>query len=78
MLDFFAVGNIISENIALKGRILIDEIPSGRYFLTPIMNAMQENRVIQVTYKSFSGVGQGYTFAIEPYCVKLFENRWYL
>lgn len=77
MLDSFAVGNIISENIALKGRILVDEIPSGRYFLTPIMNAMQENRVIQVSYKPFSGE-EGYTFAIEPYCVKLFENRWYL
>ena len=34
MLDSFAVGNIIGENLSLKGRILVDEIPSGRDHLT--------------------------------------------
>lgn len=37
MLDSFAVGNIIGENLSLKGRILVDEIPSGRDHLTTIL-----------------------------------------
>ncbi|MDE6205789.1 MAG: WYL domain-containing protein, partial [Duncaniella sp.] len=50
MLDSFAVGNIIGENLSLKGRILVDEIPSGRDHLTTILEAMKENRVVNITY----------------------------
>ena len=77
MLDSFAVGNAIGENLSLKGRILVDEIPSGRDHLTTILDAMKENHVVNITYKPFKK-SQGFTFPIEPYCVKLFENRWYL
>lgn len=77
MLDSLAIGNIIGENLSLKGRILVDEIPSGRDHLTTILAAMKENRVVNITYKSFQKQ-QEYTFPIEPYCVKLFENRWYV
>ncbi|MDE7386921.1 MAG: WYL domain-containing protein [Muribaculaceae bacterium] len=77
MLDSFAVGNIIGENLSLKGRILVDEIPSGRDHLTTLLEAMKENRVVNITYRPFKR-SHGYTFPIEPYCVKLFENRWYV
>lgn len=77
MLDSFAVGNLIGENLSLKGRILLDEIPSGREHLTTILNAMKDNKVIEITYRQF-GNEYCYTFPVEPYCVKLFENRWYL
>lgn len=77
MLDSFAVGNIIGENLSLKGRIMVDEIPSGREHLTTILAAMKENRVINIEYRPFNKP-QGTTFPIEPYCVKLFENRWYV
>lgn len=77
MLDSFAVGNIIGDNLSLKGRILVDEIPSGRDHLTPLLEAMKDNRVVNITYRPFTK-SRSYTFPIEPYCVKLFENRWYV
>ncbi|MDE6793788.1 MAG: WYL domain-containing protein [Muribaculaceae bacterium] len=77
MLDSFAVGNVIGENLSLKGRIIVDEIPSGRDHLVTILEAMRENRVVEITYKPFT-TPYGYTFTIEPYCVKFFENRWYM
>ena len=77
MLDSFAVGNIIGENLSLKDRILVDEIPSGRDHLTTILEAMKENRVVNITYRPFKKE-RNYTFPIEPYCVKLFDNRWYV
>ena len=77
MLDSFAVGNIIGENLSLKGRILVDEIPSGRDHLTSILEAMKENQVVNITYRPFKKL-HSYTFPIKPYCVKLFENRWYV
>lgn len=77
MLDSIAVGNIISENLSLKGRILVEEIPSGRDHLTTLLEAMKNNHVVNITYHPFKK-NQGFTFPIEPYCVKLFENRWYV
>lgn len=77
MLDSFAAGNLIGENLSLKDRIIVDEIPSGREFLTLLLEAMRENRVVEITYHPF-GREYSYTFPIEPYCVKLFENRWYV
>lgn len=76
MLDSFAVGNLIGENLDLKDRILVDQIPSGRDFLTEILTAMKENRVVEMSYKPFKK--KSATFQVYPYCVKLFQNRWYM
>ena len=48
MLDSFAVGNLISENFRLKRRILVDNILSGREYLTPILSAMEQNSVVEI------------------------------
>lgn len=77
MLDSFAVGNTIGDNLSLKDRILVDEIPSGRDHLPTILAAMKENHVVNITYRSFKST-RSHTFPIEPYCVKLFDNRWYV
>lgn len=77
MLDTFAVGNLISENLPLKDRILVDQIPSGLVHLTPILEAMKENRVVNIEYRAFR-YSKSYCIPVEPYCVKLFENRWYM
>lgn len=77
MLDSFAVGNLIGENLSLKGRILVDQIPSGRDHLTTILEAMKENRVVNIIYKPF-WYSRPFEILVEPYCVKLFENRWYM
>lgn len=77
LLDTVTVGNIIGENLSLKDRIIVDEIPSGREHLTTLLSAMKENTMVNVTFRSFIKQ-QDFTFPIEPYCVKLFENRWYV
>ena len=38
---------------------------------------MKENKVINISYRPFRK-SRDFTFPIEPYCVKLFENRWYV
>lgn len=77
MLDSFAVGNLIGENLSMKDRILVDQIPSGRDHLTTILEAMKENRVVEIVYKAFT-YSRAYRFPVEPLCVKLHDNRWYM
>lgn len=77
MLDSFAVGNLIGENLSLKDRILVNQVPSARDYLAALLEAMKENHTVTITYCAF-GKTKSYTFSIEPYCVKLFESRWYV
>lgn len=77
MLDTFSVSNLVQNNLSLKNRILVDEIPSGLLYLTPIMEAMKGNRVLEITYTSFR-TGKTMAVTVDPYCVKFFEGRWYM
>ena len=77
MLDSFALSNLISENLSLKDRILVNNIPSAHKHLGKLLEAMKENLVVRITYSKFNK-SKSPKFPIEPYCVKLFENRWYV
>ena len=77
MLDSFAVSNLISENFSLKDRILVNSIPSAHNHLAALLEAMRENHAATITYCRFNRT-ESHKFAIEPYCVKLFEDRWYV
>ena len=77
LLDAYSTANTLSQSIQLKGRIQLEEIPSNRSFLTIIIEAMKEDIVLLVTYKNFV-CKKSYTFPIEPYCLKMFQKRWYL
>jgi hypothetical protein len=49
LLNTFAVNNLINESHQLKRRILFEEIPSSRQYLTPIIEAMRDNLIINIT-----------------------------
>ena len=77
LLNTFAVNNLINESRSLKKRILFEDIPSGRQFLTPIIEAMKGSYEIEITYQGFFK-DEPHTFNIQPYCVKVFKQRWYV
>ena len=77
LLDTYSTANTLSQSTQLKDRILIEEIPSNRNFLTSIIEAMKNSKVVILTYKSFIH-GKSHTFSAEPYCLKMFQKRWYL
>lgn len=77
LIQTFSVNNILHENQELKNRILLENVPSGQQHLTTIVDAMRESVACKVTYHSFHREEPS-TFEVEPYCVKLFEQRWYM
>jgi len=77
LLNTFAINNLINESHKLKQRILFEEIPSGREYLTPIIEAMRDNISVEITYQGY-WQDKPNTFEIEPYCVKVFKQRWYV
>jgi len=77
LLNSLSVNNIVNESHRLKDRILFENVPSGQMFLTPIIEAMRESHVINITYQKFEH-NKAYSFEIHPYCVKIFKQRWYV
>ncbi len=77
LFDTYATANTLSKHTALHNRILVEEIPSSKNFLAPIINAMKDNISLTLTYKSFSS-NKEYSFPICPYCLKMFQKRWYM
>ncbi|MCH5326834.1 MAG: WYL domain-containing protein [Duncaniella sp.] len=76
MIDTIATGILINNNISISDRILVNKIPSGNDHLKTIITALKRNVKIWITYQRFDR--ESYRFLIEPYCLKLFENRWYM
>ena len=77
LIQTFSVNNILHESQDLKNRILLENVPSGQQHLTTIVDAMREGVALSMTYHSFHREEPS-TFEVEPYCVKLFEQRWYM
>lgn len=77
LLNTFAVNNLINESHKLKRRILFEQIPSGQQYLTPIIEAMRDELTLEITYRNFWR-DEPDTFVMEPYCIKIFKQRWYV
>lgn len=77
LLNTFAINHLINESHHLKRRILFEEIPSGQRYLTAIIEAMRDSRVVELAYCNFWNT-EASTFEVEPFCVKVFRQRWYL
>ena len=77
LIQTFSVSSVLHESQDLKNRILLEDIPSGQQHLMTIVDAMREGVKLQMTYHSFHR-SEPSTFEVEPWCVKLFEQRWYM
>lgn len=77
MLHTLCLNNVLHENADMKDRILMEEVPSSERFLTDIISAMRDFRVISLCYQSFRHP-EPFCFNVRPYCVKYFKQRWYL
>ena len=77
LLDSFAVSNLLMDNRSISDRIMLEDVPSGRYYLVIITTAMRDNRQIVIDYEDFFGnIIQG--LKVNPYFIRLFKRRWYM
>lgn len=77
LLDNYALGLLMTENMSLQSRIIVQPVPSSKNFLKEILKAMHENCVIKITHKGFEHKNEN-TILIEPYALKAHQERWYV
>lgn len=73
----YCVTNALASSLGIKDRILLEYVPSGEVYLQPIIDAMKENRVLNITYKSY-WKDREKNYDVQPLCLKLFRQRWYV
>lgn len=77
LLESLSLNNILNETKDMRERILFEDIPSSKRWLTVLVNAMRDGNAVEMTYKSFWR-GEETTFIAHPWCLKLFKQRWYV
>lgn len=77
LYNTLCVSNALANSQSIKDRIILEYVPSGQDYLQPVIEAMKENRVLNITYHSYWKDEEN-NFDVQPYCIKLFRQRWYM
>lgn len=77
MLNLISINSLLKDCKELNRQILFEPVPAGEQFLAPIIEALRDKQAIQMTYQGFDKTHPS-TFVVEPYCLKMFKQRWYL
>lgn len=76
MLANIHESNFLNSFRKLGSLISIPTVYKGTEYLSMIGEAMSENKVLKATYHKYDA--EPYEAELEPYCLKLFNRRWYL
>ena len=77
LLNLMSINSLLKDCKELNRQILFEPVPAGEQFLAPIIEALRDKHAIQMTYQGFDKTHPS-TFVVEPYCLKMFKQRWYL
>lgn len=77
LFETISVNNKLLNYKDLHGRILLESVSSADGALTPILDAMQSKKMIAFTYNDYWKDAPE-QLEVEPYCVKLAKQRWYV
>lgn len=78
MLNTASISNVLTTASDISNRIFLEDVPSAREYLSPVMSALRENSEIAFTYSPYSRSGKGKKVSMEPYFLKIFRQRWYI
>lgn len=78
MLDNVAVRDALSGSADSADRVMVDDIPSAREFLSMALEAAKNSEKIVFSYAGFnrSRVEKGIVY--HPYFLRLYKQRWYM
>lgn len=77
LFSTMTVAGAVRDSQHLQRRILLEHVPSGDELLLTITRAMETSHTLTIHYQKFIDA-EPYECELEPYCLKLFRQRWYL
>ena len=77
MLSVITMSNILSESLSLQDRIVPEATTVNDEMLVTVLTAMKRSVRVSVVYRRYGSDKESH-LDFEPYCIKLFERRWYV
>lgn len=78
LLDSFAVSNLLADSSDVAERVEVEEVPSAREFLQPVVSALRERVAIRFDYAGFNRSRMERNIEFYPYYLKRYKQRWYM
>lgn len=76
LLNAYSVPEGFATYKRMQNRVLLEEMPGGKAFVDPLLDALQRDVIITVDYQGYEGPHEIYT--MYPYALKAYNRRWYL
>ena len=77
MLNLLSFNNLLKECQDLRKQIIFEPVAPGEEYLPAIIESLRDKHVLQVSYQNFVQA-EPCTHSVEPYCLKMYRQRWYL
>lgn len=78
LLSQFSLSQSLDTSRELRDDIIYEPIPEGTEYLTTIVEAMKESRLLHVSHLRFDSKEPPHCFYLAPLCLKVFKQRWYV
>lgn len=78
LLNSATMSDVLNDARDVSTRIFLEDIPSARTHLQPVIRALKEMNPITFTYQPFNRSNAREGIVIEPYFLKIFRQRWYV
>ncbi len=78
LLSQFSMSQSLDASRELRDSIIYESIPAGTQYLTTIVSAMSESKMLLVSHLRFDSTEPPHVFFLSPLCLKVFKQRWYV
>lgn len=78
LLNSASIGSMLNDARDVSDRIFLEEVPSARQFMPPVLQALKGNNTLRISYHPYTRTLPTTDIYIEPYFLKIFKQRWYV
>lgn len=78
LLNTAVTNELLAGSRAVADKIFLEQVPSAREFLAPVIESLRDNRPIRFDYHAYGRVLPSEGVVVEPYFLKIFRQRWYV
>lgn len=78
LLNSSATSNVLQGSRDVAGKILLEDVPSAREFLAPVIEALRANHTITFDYHPYTRSQPSRGVVLEPYFLRIHRQLWYV
>ena len=78
LLNSSATSSVLQGSRDVAGKILLEDVPSARDFLAPVMEALRANHSITFDYHPYTRSQATIGVVVEPYFLRIHRQLWYV